>query len=80
MLMNELPTEDQARRLSNNWVRRSNVPVHVFKAIDALPNRTHPMTQFSIAIMAMRTRVSLQKHIQMVCTRVSIGMPLMKIA
>ena len=37
MLMNELPTEDQARRLSNNWVRRNNVPVHVFKAIDALP-------------------------------------------
>src|SRR6056300_519673 len=55
MLMNEIPTEDQARRLSNAWVRRSNVPVHVFKAIDALPNRTHPMTQFSIAIMAMRT-------------------------
>jgi citrate synthase len=59
--MNELPTEDQARRLSNNWVRRSNVPVHVFKAIDALPNRTHPMTQFSIAIMAMRTESEFAK-------------------
>ena len=61
MLMNELPTEDQARRLSNNWVRRNNVPVHVFKAIDALPTRTHPMTQFSIAIMAMRTESEFAK-------------------
>ena len=61
MLMNELPTEDQARRLSNNWVRRSNVPVHVFKAIDALPLRTHPMTQFTVGIMAMRTESEFAK-------------------
>jgi citrate synthase len=31
------------------------VPAHVFAAIDALPITTHPMTQFSIGIMAMQT-------------------------
>lgn len=61
MLMNEVPNEDQARRLSNNWVRRSNVPVHVFKAIDALPVKTHPMTQFVVGIMAMRTESEFAK-------------------
>ncbi|MBV5262323.1 citrate (Si)-synthase, eukaryotic, partial [Synechococcus moorigangaii CMS01] len=61
MLMNELPTEDDVRRLSNNWVRRSNVPVHVFKVIDALPQHAHPMTQFVAGIMALRTESEFQK-------------------
>ncbi len=55
MLMNELPTDDDVRRLSNNWARRSIVPPHVFKAIDALPQAAHPMTQFVVGIMALRT-------------------------
>jgi citrate synthase len=55
MLMNELPTDDDVRRMSNNWARRSIVPPHVFKVIDALPLSTHPMTQFIAAITACRT-------------------------
>jgi len=35
--------------------RRAIVPRHVFSVLDKLPMQTHPMTQFSIAIMAMRT-------------------------
>lgn len=61
MLMNELPTEDDVRRLSNNWVRRSNVPVHAFKVIDALPQSAHPMTQFVAGIMALRTESEFAK-------------------
>ena len=55
MLMNELPTDDDVRRMSNNWARRSIVPPHVFKIIDALPVSAHPMTQFIAAITACRT-------------------------
>lgn len=55
MLMNELPTEDEVRRISNNWARRSIVPPHVFKVIDALPVNAHPMTQFITGINACRT-------------------------
>ncbi|MCT4665788.1 MAG: citrate (Si)-synthase, eukaryotic [Flavobacteriales bacterium] len=61
MLMGELPTEDDVRRLSNQWVRRAVVPPHVFKVIDALPEHTHPMTQFSAAIMALRTESEFSK-------------------
>ena len=55
ILMNEMPDDDDVRRLSNSWARRAIVPLHVFKAIDALPMTAHPMTQFVIAIMALRT-------------------------
>ncbi len=55
LLLGELPTYDDAHEISNNWARRSNVPKHVFDVLDSLPKSTHPMTQFSIAIMAMQT-------------------------
>jgi len=55
MLVGELPDKDDVSNLSNNWARRSNVPKHVFDTLDKLPSSTHPMTQFSIAIMAMQT-------------------------
>jgi len=55
MLIGELPTEDDVITVSNAWARRSNVPKHVFDMLDALPLATHPMTQFSCAIMAMQT-------------------------
>lgn len=64
MLMNELPTDDHVRRLSNNWARRSIVPPHVFKAIDALPATSHPMTQFVVGIMALRTESEFAKAYQ----------------
>ena len=63
MLVGEIPTAEQVKWLSENWVRRSNVPEHVFKAIEALPVDSHPMTQFSIAIMAMQnTSVFAQRY------------------
>lgn len=64
MLMNEIPTDDDVRRLSNNWARRSIVPPHVFKAIDALPMTAHPMTQFVVGIMALRTESEFGKAYQ----------------
>lgn len=54
MLIGEIPTAEQVQWLSENWVRRANVPDHVFKTIDALPIDAHPMTQFSVGIMAMQ--------------------------
>ncbi|MFQ5335074.1 MAG: citrate (Si)-synthase, eukaryotic [Flavobacteriales bacterium] len=55
MLLGELPTDEEVHNVSNNWARRAIVPNHVFKALDQLPPTTHPMTQFSIAILALRT-------------------------
>ena len=55
MLMGELPSNDDVQALTNNWARRAIVPRHVFNVLDALPRTTHPMSQFTIAIMAMQT-------------------------
>lgn len=55
MLMDEFPTAEDVKAVSAEWERRSNVPDHVFQTLDALPLHTHPMTQFTIGIMAMQT-------------------------
>ena len=55
MLVGEFPTQEDVINVSNNWARRSIVPKHVFDTLDELPASTHPMTQFTIAIMAMQT-------------------------
>lgn len=54
MMVGELPTEEDVRWLTAEWNRRSEVPQHVFDTIRALPVDTHPMTQFSIAILSMQ--------------------------
>ena len=54
MMLGELPTQEQVEHISAVWARRSHVPNYVFDAIEALPLLTHPMTQFSIAIMALQ--------------------------
>src|SRR5436190_2070381 len=55
MLIGELPTEDDVINVSNSWARRNNVPKHVFDMLDELPITTHPMTQLSMAVMALQT-------------------------
>ncbi|WP_235297836.1 citrate (Si)-synthase [Portibacter marinus] len=55
MLVDEIPTQEDVEWLSNEWDKRSEVPEHTFAAIEALPKDTHPMTQFTIAIMSMQT-------------------------
>lgn len=54
MLVDELPTDEDVKWLSDEWERRRNVPKHVIDTINSLPGSTHPMTQFTIAIMAMQ--------------------------
>lgn len=54
MMTGELPTEENVRWLSAEWAKRSEVATHVFDTLKALPAGTHPMTQFSIAILALQ--------------------------
>ncbi|MCE2821169.1 MAG: citrate (Si)-synthase, eukaryotic [Bacteroidota bacterium] len=63
MLVGEIPTGEQVKWITDNWVQRSNIPDYVFRTIDALPVDTHPMTQFSVGILAMqKTSVFAQKY------------------
>jgi citrate synthase len=56
MLVGEIPTEAEAKSLSDEWERRRNIPMHVFQTIESLPKTAHPMTQFSVGIMALQTK------------------------
>ena len=54
MLTGEIPTSEQVDALTAEWHRRAEVPAAVFTTLDSLPADTHPMTQFTIGIMAMQ--------------------------
>lgn len=55
MLVGELPSQEDVSFITNEWMKRSNVPKHVFDVIEKLPVDAHPMTQFVIGVMAMQT-------------------------
>ncbi|RFM34234.1 citrate (Si)-synthase, eukaryotic [Chitinophaga silvisoli] len=61
MLIGELPSEADVQHLSSQFARRSHVPNHVFAAIDALPVSAHPMTMFTVGVMALQTESSFAK-------------------
>jgi citrate synthase len=56
MLTDEIPTEEEALWLTNEWESRRKIPAHVFNAINGLPKDTHAMTQFTVGIMALQTQ------------------------
>jgi citrate synthase len=55
MLVGEIPTAENVEWVSEQWRKRSEVPEHVFKALDSLPTDAHPMMQFTMAIAAMHS-------------------------
>ncbi len=55
MMVGEIPTFEEVNWLSSEWAKRSDIPSHVFDTLEALPKDTHPMTQFSIAVLAMQS-------------------------
>ena len=55
MLTGEIPSEADVAELSADWRKRSKLPAHVLKTIDALPLEAHAMTQFVTGVMAMQT-------------------------
>jgi citrate synthase len=55
LLTGEIPTDADVAAVTADWRARSKVPAHVFKAIDGLPIDAHPMTQFTIGVMALQT-------------------------
>lgn len=62
MLVGEIPTEEEVAWLTEQWRHRSNVPEHTFKTLDSLPEDTHPMTQFTVAIASMQTESCFAKR------------------
>ncbi len=54
LLTGELPTEDDVKELTEEWKKRGNLPDYLIKIMEAVPNDTHPMTQFVTAISSLQ--------------------------
>jgi citrate synthase len=54
LLTGDLPTEADVAEITEEWRKRSELPKHLLKTLDALPTDTHPMTQFALGILAMQ--------------------------
>ena len=61
MLTGEVPSQENVEHISSTWARRSHVPNHVFDVIEAFPVSTHPMTQFTAAVLALQTESKFAK-------------------
>jgi len=62
MLVGELPTKAEVDWLSSEWEKRGAVPQHTFDILDAMPADTHPMAQFSAAIISMESESVFSKQ------------------
>ena len=54
LLTGQIPTEEQVGDITAAWRSREALPDHVSRTLDQLPVDTHPMTQFSVGILAMQ--------------------------
>lgn len=55
MLTGDIPTKEEVDWVTKEWHARAALPQAVYSSLDALPADTHPMTQFTIGIMAMQS-------------------------
>jgi len=54
LVTGEIPTHDQVTELSKDWAARAAIPEFVEELLDRCPPTLHPMSQFSIAVTAVR--------------------------
>ena len=54
LLTGEIPTAEQVKGLSAEWAARATLPSFVEELIDRCPSTLHPMSQFSLAVTAVR--------------------------
>jgi citrate synthase len=54
LLVGELPTEEEALEVEDEWKARGEVPDYVFSVLDAMPCDTHPIPLLSQAVLALQ--------------------------
>jgi citrate synthase len=54
LLTGEVPSADEVREISRTFRKREALPKFVRQSLDQMPTDTHPMTQFSMGIMALQ--------------------------
>ncbi|KAJ3316920.1 hypothetical protein HDV06_002624 [Boothiomyces sp. JEL0866] len=61
LVTGEVPTKEQVKQLSADWAARSAIPDYVEDILDRCPNTLHPMSQFSLAVLALQHESSFAK-------------------
>jgi citrate synthase len=54
LLLGEIPTYEDCKAITEEWRKRSALPEYLIKMMNAVPADTHPMTQFSLAILQLQ--------------------------
>jgi citrate synthase len=54
LVTGEIPTHEQVSELSKDWAARAAIPEFVEEILDRCPPTLHPMSQFSLAVTAVR--------------------------
>lgn len=54
LLTGDIPTEEQAQDVHDEFNKRKEVPKYVFDVLKAMPKDSHPMSMFSAAIVSMQ--------------------------
>ena len=54
ILTGEIPTQEEAESVLEDWKGRSEVPQYVFDVLRSMPADSHPMAMFSTAITSMQ--------------------------
>lgn len=61
LLTGEVPTQDQARAVTEELHSRAGLPSHVESLLRSLPKDMHPMTKFSTGVLALQTESEFSK-------------------
>ncbi|HEX9902337.1 MAG TPA: citrate (Si)-synthase, eukaryotic [Acidobacteriota bacterium] len=54
LLTGDLPTDADVKAVTEEWRNRSELPKYLLDMMKAVPKETHPMTQFSLAILQLQ--------------------------
>jgi len=54
LLIGDLPTEEDVKLVQNEFRKRAELPKYLIDVLRAMPVDTHPMTQFSVGILALQ--------------------------
>jgi citrate synthase len=54
LLIGEIPTAAEVAAITEEWQKRSTLPQYLVDTMKAVPQDTHPMTQFSLAILQLQ--------------------------
>lgn len=68
LLTGEIPQQNEVEEITAAWRANETLPGHVMQALDRMPIDTHPMTQFSMGILALQ-------HDSIFARRYRDGMP-----